>query len=175
MISIEEYQAAEEQYFEMPDKELATLAKLSAEEQPAIFAFLAVNLDYLEDEDNKDFFIQLIYSTWLVYKNKYTFNKVLRIEEIEEQDVAEETLLTNISENNEAMMEEVIKRITTHPQAQLIGYLYTLIGDFFGFDVELSEDDEIIEDYDPESGIISGAINSFISLLEKARNPISVV
>jgi len=31
------------------------------------------------------------------------------------------------------------------------------------------------ENFDPESGIISGVINSFVSLLEKARNPLSAV
>ena len=175
MITEIEYQAAEEQYFSMADKEIEKLAKESAEEQPAIFVYIAANYENVEDDDNKDFFLQLIYSTWLAYKNKYTLKRKLSIEEIEKQDEADEKLANEPSGNNDAMMEEVMRRIITHPQAQLIGHLYTLIGDFFGFDADLDNTDEHSESYDPESGIISGVINSFISLLEKARNPLSVV
>lgn len=175
MITEIEYQAAEEQYFSMADKEIEKLAKESAEEQPAIFVYIAANYENVEDDDNKDFFLQLIYSTWLAYKNKYTLKRKLSIEEIEKQDEADEKLVNELSGNNDALMEEVMRRIITHPQAQLIGHLYTLIGDFFGFDVDLDDTDEHSESYDPESGIISGVINSFVSLLEKARNPLSVV
>jgi hypothetical protein len=43
-----------------------------------------------------------------------------------------------------------------------------------GFD-QYPDQDEMTEDFDPESGIISTVINSFVSLLEKARNPLSAV
>lgn len=175
MITEIEYQAAEKFYFSMADKELEKLAKESAKEQPAIFVYIAANYENVEDEDNKEFFIQLIYSTWLAYKHKYTLKRKLSIEEIEKQDEADEKLLNELSGNNDAMIEEAMRRMTTHPQAQLIGHLYTLIGDFFGFDEDHDNTDELSESYDPESGIISGVINSFVSLLEKARNPLSVV
>jgi hypothetical protein len=175
MITETEYQAAEERYFAMSDKEIETLAKKSAEEQPAIFVYIAANYENVEDEDNKELFLQLVYSTWLAYQHKYTLKRKLSIEEIENQDEADEKLLNELSGNENAMMEEAMKRLTTHPQALLIGHLYTLIGDFFGFDGEPDNPDELTEDFDPESGIISGVINSFVSLLEKARNPLSAV
>jgi hypothetical protein len=174
MITETEYQAAEERYFALSDKELGKLAKESTEEQTALFVYIAANCENLEDVDNKDFFLQLIYSTWLAYTHKYTLKRKLSIEEIEKQDEADEKLLNELSGNENALMEEAMKRLTTHPQALLIGHLYTLIGDFFGFD-QYPDQDEMTEDFDPESGIISTIINSFVSLLEKARNPLSAV
>ena len=56
MITETEYQAAEDQYFSMPDKEMEKLAKSSADEQPALFVYIAANYENVEDEDNKDFF-----------------------------------------------------------------------------------------------------------------------
>jgi hypothetical protein len=175
MITEIEYQAAEERYFSMSDKEIEKLATESAEEQPAIFVYIVANYENVEDEDNKEFFLQLIYSTWLAYKHKYTLKRKLSIEEIEKQDEEDEKLVNELSGDNDAMMEEVLRRMTSHPQAQLIGHLYTLIGNFFGFDQYPDNPDEMTESYDPESGIISGVINSFVSLLEKARNPLSAV
>jgi hypothetical protein len=175
MITEKEYQAAEDWYFAMSDKEIEKLATESAEEQPAIFVYIAANYENVEDEDNKEFFLQLIYSTWLAYKHKYTFKRKLSIKDLEKQDEADEKLVNDLSGNDDALMEEVLKRMTTHPQAQLIGHLYTLIGDFFGLDQYPDKPDEMTEGYDPESGIISGVINSFVSLLEKARNPLSAV
>ena len=175
MITATEYLAAEEKYFSLSDKEIEKLAKESAEEQPAIFVYIAANYENLEDEDNKEFFLQLVYSTWLAYKHKYRFKRKLSIEEIEKQDEADEKLLNEFSVNEEAMVEEAVKRLTNHPQSQLIGHLYTLIGDFFRLDQYPDNLNEMTEGYDPESGIISGVINSFVSLLEKARNPLSAV
>jgi len=175
MITATEYQAAEERYFSLSDKEIGKLAKDSVEEQPALFVYIAANYENVEDEDNKEFFLQLVYSTWLAYKHKYKLKRKLSIEEVEKQDEADEKLLNELSGNEDAMMEEAIKRMTAHPQAQLIGHLYTQIGDFFGFDEAPDDPDEVTESYDPESGIISGVINSFVSLLEKARNPLLAV
>jgi len=175
MITEKEYQAAEERYFSLSDKEIGKLAKESAEEQPAIFVYIAANCENLEDEDNKEFLLQLIYSTWLAYKHKYTLKRKLSIEEIEKQDEEDEKLANELSGNEDAMIEEATRRMTTNPQAQLIGHLYTLIGDFYGFDKYADNPDEMTESFDPESGIISGVVNSFVSLLEKARNPLSAV
>jgi hypothetical protein len=175
MITETEYQAAEERYFSMSDKEIEKLAKESAEEQPAIFVYIAVNYENVEDIDNKEFFLQLVYSTWLAYKHKYTLKRKLSIEEIEKQDEADEKLLNELTGNEDAMLEEAVRRISTHPQARLIGHLYTLIGDFFGFDQYPDGQDDMTENFDPESGIISGVVNSFVSLLEKARNPLAAV
>ena len=119
--------------------------------------------------------MQLIYSTWLAYKHKYKLIRKLSIEDIDKQNEADEKLVNELTDNNDAMTEEAMRRITTHPQSQLIIHLYTLIGNFFGFEGDPDSPDELTESYDPESGIISGVIHSFVSLLEKARNPLLIV
>ena len=172
IITEQDFIDAEDQYINLSDKELEQLAQGSAKEQPALFVFVATYYEFITDSENKEFFLQLIYSTWIAYKNKYKLKRKLSIEEIEKMDEDEEKLLTEIEENEDKIMQEAIKRMTNHPQPELIGYLYKQIGDFFQFD-NLKKDD-IDNNSTNDSGIISGTINLFINLLEKARQNLYV-
>ena len=167
MITEQDYINAEEQYINLTDEALGQLAQQAAEAQPALFTFVATYYDFLEDDDNKEFYIQIIYSTWIAYNNKYELKRKLGIEEIEKMDEEEENKLNALSKNEDAILREAIRRMTEHPQALLIGHLYTLIGDFFG--VEQLNDKNPEDSTYQDAGITSGVINSFINLLEKSR------
>ncbi len=167
IITEQDFFDAEDQYLNLSDEELKQLAEGSASEQPALFVFVATYYENLTEEENKEFFLQLIYSTWIAYKSKYKLIRKLSIPEIEKMDEDEEKLLTGLSENEDAIMGEVLKRMTQHPQPELIGHLYETIGDFFEFNELESEEDE--NDPANDAGIVSGAVNLFVNLLEKAR------
>lgn len=167
MITEEDYLKAEKQYISLTDHEIEQLAKWSAEEQPALFTFVAAYYESLEEEDNRDFYIQLVYTTWIAYKNKYELTRQLKIEEIEQMDADEEKRLLECYNSEEELLRETLRRMTEHPQAQLIGHLYTQIGDFFG-EEQLSEENAGSGSYH-DAGIISGVMNSYINLLEKTR------
>lgn len=170
MITEQEYIKAEDQYINLADHDLGKLVQNAADTQPALFVFVATYYDLLQEDDNKDFFLQVIYSTWIAYNNKYKLCRQITIEEVTKMDESEEKLLTEINQNEEAMIGEALKRITSHPQSELVGYLYMLIGDYFGLD----EDQESEENPKYDAGVISGVINSFINLLEKSRQPLIV-
>jgi hypothetical protein len=167
MITEQEYIKAEKQYIRLTDDELGQLAQRAADAQPALFTFVATYYDFLEEDDNKEFYIQIVYSTWIAYNNKYELKRKLSIEEIEQMDEDEEKKLNALYKNEEAVLREAVRRMTEHPQALLIGHLYTLIGDFFG--VEQLDDKDPDNSTYQDAGITSGVINSFINLLEKAR------
>jgi len=114
----------------------------------------------------------LIYSIWIAYKNKYKLKRQLTIQEIEKMDEEEEKLLSKLYENEDEIITEALKRITEHSQPELVGHLYEMIGDFFGLD-DL-KDDDIESGSVNDSGIISGAVNLFVNLLEKSRENLYV-
>ena len=167
MITEQEYIDAEDEYNNLTDEEVGELAQKAADAQPALFTFVASYYDFLEEDESKEFYIHLIYSTWIAYNNKYKLTRKLSIKEIEKMDEEEEKKLNALNNNDDAMLQEAISRTMQHPQAQLIGLLYTHIGDFFGFE-EMDENDPESSGYQ-DAGITSGVINSFINLLEKAR------
>jgi hypothetical protein len=167
MITEQEYFAAEDEYINLTDEQVGQLAQKAADAQPALFTFVAAYYDSLEEDESKEFYIHLIYSTWIAYNHKYKLTRKLSIKEIEKMDEEEEKKLIALNNNEDAMLQEAINRTTQHPQAQLIGLLYTQIGDYFGFD-EMDENDPESSGYQ-DAGITSGVINSFINLLEKAR------
>ncbi|MDP4264209.1 MAG: hypothetical protein Q8941_16895 [Bacteroidota bacterium] len=170
MITEQDYSAAEEQYISLTDDELGQLARKAAEAQPALFAYIANYYDSLVEDDSKDFYIQLVYSTWIAYNNKYILKSILDIEEIEKMDEMEGKRLNDLYENEEAILHEVLRRMTEHPQVQLLGSVYTRIGDFYG-EEQLADENAENPSYQ-DAGIISGVINSFINLLEKIRQVI---
>ena len=172
IITEKDFIDAEDQYINLSDQELEQLAQGAASEQPALFVFVASYYDFILEIENKEFFLQLIYSTWIAYKNKFELKRKLSIEEIEKMDEDEEKLLTEIDENEDEIMQEAIKRMTSHPQPELIGHLYGRIGDYIQFD-ELKNVD-IENNSTNDAGIISGTINLFINLLEKARQSLYV-
>ena len=172
IITEQDFFDAEDQYINLPDQALKELAENSATEQPALFVFVAAYYENLTEEENKEFFLQLIYSIWIAYKSKYKLKRKLSIQEIEKMDEDEEKLLTDLYENEDAVMGEALKRMTQHPQHELIGHLYEMIGDYFGFN-DL-EDEEFENGSANDSGIISGAVNLFVNLLEKARQELYV-
>ena len=142
----------------------------SATEQPALFVFVATYYELITDEENKEFLLQVTYSTWIAYKNKYVLGRELKIQEIEKMDEDEEKRLTEISKNEDELMEEAINRITDHPQPELMMMLFKQVGDFFQIDDLKNE--EIDDNSNNDAGLISGVINMFINLLEKARQPL---
>jgi len=172
IITEQDFIDAEDQYINLSDQELEQLARSSAKEQPALFVFVATYYESVTDVENKEFFLQLIYSTWIAYKNKYKLKRKLSIQEIEKMDEDEERLLTELNENEDEIMKEALKRMTSHPQSELIGHLYELIGDFFQFDDLKNEDIE--NNSTNDAGIISGTMNLFVNLLEKARQSLYV-
>lgn len=167
IITEQDYIDAEEEYINLTDEELGQLAQKAADEQPALFTFVASYYDFLEEDENKEFYIHLIYSTWIAYNNKYKLKRKLSIEEIEKMDEEEEKKMNELTKNEDAVLNEAMSRLTEHPQAKLIAHLYLQIGDFFGLE-QLDDNDPENSDY-KDAGITSGVINSFINLLEKAR------
>ncbi len=167
MITEQDFTDAEKQYLNLADNELAQLAKKAASEQPAIFAFVAASYELLKGDENKEFYVQLVYSTWIAYNKKYKLKRKLNIEEVERMNEADEKLMNELYNNEDALIAEVMRRMIKHPQAALVGHLYMLIGDFF--ELDKFEDEDIENDSYHDSGIISGAVNSFINLLEKSR------
>ena len=83
MITEQDYINAEEQYINLTDEEVGQLAQKAADAQPALFVYVATYYDFLKEDDNKEFFIQMIYSTWIAYNNKYKLKKKLTIEDVE--------------------------------------------------------------------------------------------
>jgi hypothetical protein len=172
IITAKDFIEAEDQYINLSDEELKQLAESSAQEQPALFVFVAAYYEGLKEEENKEFFLQLIYSIWIAYKNKYKLKRKLSIQEIEKLDEEEEKLLSKLYENEDEIITEALKRMTQHPQPELTGHLYEMIGDFFDF-TDL-EDEDIESGSVNDSGIISGAVNLFVNLLEKAKENLYV-
>jgi hypothetical protein len=172
IITEQDFIDAQEQYLNLSDSELARLAKKAVDEQPAIFAFIAASYDLLKEDENKEFYVQLVYSIWIAYNKKYKLKRKLNIKEVEDMNEADEKLMNELYNSEDALIGEVMKRMTKHSQATLIGYLYTLIGDFFKLD-ELQDEDFENDSY-RDSGIISGAVNSFVNLLEKSRQDLYV-
>jgi hypothetical protein len=172
MITAQDYMTAEEQYISMSDEELGQLARKAGNEQPAIFTFIAIRYELLKEDESKDFYIQLVYSTWLAFTNKYKLKRKLSIVEVEKMDEAEEKLLSNLYDNQDAVIDEALHRMIAHPQAALIGHLYMQIGDFFEFDEQ--EDEEFENDIHRDSGILTGVINLFVNLLEKSRQSLYI-
>ena len=169
MITEQDYINAEDQFINLTNKELVQLAKKAADAQPALFVFIAACYDSLGKDENKEFYIQSIYSTWIAYNNKYKLKRKLNIEEIEK---TEEKLSNDIYKNEDALIDEALKRMTEHPQAALAEHLRMQIDDFFGPD-QLQDENSKKSSY-PDAGIISGVINSFINLLEKTRETLVV-
>mgnify|MGYP001312257624 CR=1 FL=1 len=169
MISETEFTEAEDIVIDMSDKDFLQLSKDAANAQPAIFTFISVCYESLTSEDGKDFFLHLVYSIWQAYKNKYKLRKVVSIDEIEKTETEEEENLKKIDSDEEAMLQEIIQRTTRHPQAILLSCIYSQIGEYYNLDDEVCP-----EDLNKEAGIISGAINTYINLLEKARNPLRI-
>jgi hypothetical protein len=169
MITEQEYNDAEEQYISLTDKKLGKLAEQAAEEQPALFVYVATYYDFLQEDDSKDFFLQLIYSTWIAYTNKYELKRKLTVEDLEKMEEADEKLINDLSGNEDAIVGEALKRMTKHPQAALIGCIYIQIGEYFELD-QVQDEFESDNPHHQDAGIISGVINSFVNLLEKARN-----
>jgi hypothetical protein len=167
MITNNDIIEAEDQYINLSDKGLKKLAETAAVEQPALFVFVATYYEGLKEDESKELFLQLIYSIWIAYQNKYKLKRQLSIEEIERMDEEEEKRLNSLYEDEEAIISEVLKRMTQHPQPELTAHIHTTIGDFFGFD-DL-DDEEINGDSLNDSGIISGTVTLFINLLESAR------
>lgn len=172
MIKVEDLAFAEDLLIEMPDDEFLQLAKQAIEAQPAIFTFISTYYEALLSEESKEFYIHLVYSIWLAYNNKYKLRKVISIGEIEKMEEEEEDNLNKLSGDEEAMYREALRRTTTHPQAAILSHIYTLIAEFYGIDDENGSDNPDT-DMD-EGGIISGVMNTYINLLEKARNPLQV-
>ncbi|HLG39611.1 MAG TPA: hypothetical protein VI461_08075 [Chitinophagaceae bacterium] len=173
MITEQGYLDAEEQYINLTEEELGQLAREAAEAQPALFVFIATYYELLEEEENKHFFVQMVYSTWLAYKNKYELKRKLSIEEIEKMEEKEDKRLNELYQNQDEIINEALQRMTQHPQSELIGYLYTQIGDYFGIE-ELDDDDSDDPAY-RDAGLISGVINAYVNLLEKARQPMYIL
>jgi hypothetical protein len=167
MITEQDYNEAEEQYLSLTDEELGQLAQEAADLQPALFTLIATYYDFLEEDDNKEFYIQIVYSIWIAYNNKYELKRKLSIEEIEKMEESDEKQLNDLYKNEDAIIDEAIRRMTEHPQAVLLGYLYMQIGDFFGMEQPGDENSE--SNTHQDAGITSGVINSVINLLEKAR------
>jgi hypothetical protein len=172
MITEQDYIDAEEQYINLTDEELGQMAQQAADAQPSLFAYVATYYDFLKEDDNKEFFIQMIYSTWITYNNKYELKRKLTIDDVEKMDEAEGNRLNELYENQDALIGEVLRRMTKHPQSELIGYIYVQIGDFFG--MEQLEDENSDDPSFNDAGIISGVINSFVNLLEKTRETLSI-
>jgi hypothetical protein len=173
IITEQDFFNAEDQYINLSDQKLKQLAEGSAMEQPALFVFVAAYYENLVEEESKEFFLQLIYSIWIAYASKYKLTRKLSIQEIEKMDEDEEKLLTGLYENEDAIMGEVLKRITQHSQPELIAHLYQIIGDFFTFD-DL-EQEEVENGSANDAGIISGAVNLFVNLLEKTRQELRIL
>jgi len=173
MITNNEIIDAENQYINLSDKDLKQLVEKAALEQPALFVFVATYYEGLKEDDSKELFLQLIYSIWIAYQNKYKLKRQLSIEEIESMDEEEERRLNNLYQDEEAMISEVLKRMTQHPQPELTAHIHTTIGDFFGFD-DL-DDEEIESDSLNDSGIVSGTVTLFVNLLESARENLHTV
>src|SRR5436190_6782664 len=129
MITNKEIIDAEDQYSNLSDKDLKLLAENAALEQPALFVFVAAYYEGLKEDESKELFLQLIYSVWIAYKNKYKLKRRLSIEEIERMDEEEEKRLSDLSQDEDAMISEVLTRITQHPKPELTAYIYTTIGD----------------------------------------------
>jgi hypothetical protein len=167
MITEQEYLDAEDQYINLTERKLGQLAKEAAEAQPALFVFIATYYELLQEEQSKHFFVQIVYSTWLAYNNKYILKRKLSIEEIERMEEKEDKRLNELYNNEDEMINEALQRMTQHPQSELIGYLYTQIGDYFGIE-ELDDDDSDDPVY-RDVGLISGVMNTYVNLLEKTR------
>jgi hypothetical protein len=164
MITEQEYLEAEDQYISLTDVELGQMAKEAGEAQPALFVFVATYYESLQEEESKHFFVQMVYSIWLIYVQKYTLRKKLSIKDVEEMEKSEDKRLNELYENEDEIIREVLQRMTLHPQSELIGYLYTQISDYFGIDNVGADDPEF-----HDAGIISGVISAYVNLLEKAR------
>lgn len=172
MISEKEFTAAEDIVADMPDEEFIQMTTDAVQAQPAIFTFIAAYYESLSSEDGKDFYIHLVYSIWLAYNKKYKLKKVISIAEIEKMEKEEEDNLNKLSGDEEAMFREALRRTTTHPQAAIFSHIYTLIAEFYGIENETGADNPGTDMN--EAGIISGVMNTYINLLEIARNPLQV-
>ena len=166
-ITEEEVMKAEDKYVNLNEHEIKKLAESAFKEQPALFTFIAAVVETLEEEEAQEFFLQLVYVTWVAYKEKYALKRQLSIEEVEHTNDEDDKFMESLADNEEALMSEVLRRMIEHPQAALMSYVHLQIGDFFEIDEQ--EDEDFDEDEYLDSGVISKTLNTFINLLEKAR------
>lgn len=172
-ITEEEVIKAEDKYVNLNEREVKKLAESAFKEQPALFTFIAAVVETLEEEEAQEFFIQLAYVTWIAYKDKYSLKKQLSIEEVEQANDEDDKFMESLADNEEALMSEVLRRMMEHPQAALMSYVHLQIGDFFEIDEQ--EEEDFDEDEYLDSGVISKTLNTFINLLEKARQGLYIV